>query len=222
LLFSTRRKKKLLASVKKADNTEKGYLQKAENYKFSNQLMQATLLTNVVYPVFTQNENIRHFTPGKNWNSLYTWDSGFISWAMNEIDPVKTYEMIRAYTTEEGSQSAFIHHGTPLPIHFFAFADLNNQLQDDKMLKFIYPRLRRFYYFMAGHDETSTTRMPSGLLKTWDYFYNSGGWDDYPPQHYLTMNTKLYKTVAPIGYNIFLSACGKDNENVCLQVRDKE
>mgnify|MGYP001452931855 CR=1 FL=1 len=23
----------------------------------------------------------------------------------------------------------------------------------------------------------------SGLLRTWDYFYNSGGWDDYPPQH---------------------------------------
>ena len=24
--------------------------------------------------------------------------------------------------------------------------------------------------------------MKSSLLKTWDYFYNSGGWDDYPPQ----------------------------------------
>ncbi|MCQ5209133.1 hypothetical protein, partial [Bacteroides thetaiotaomicron] len=23
----------------------------------------------------------------------------------------------------------------------------------------------------------------SGLLRTCDYFYNSGGWDDYPPQH---------------------------------------
>lgn len=24
--------------------------------------------------------------------------------------------------------------------------------------------------------------LPSNLLKTWDYFYNSAGWDDYPPQ----------------------------------------
>lgn len=33
--------------------------------------------------------------------------------AFNEIDPVKGFETIRAYTTGEGSQSAFIHHGTP-------------------------------------------------------------------------------------------------------------
>jgi hypothetical protein len=27
--------------------------------------------------------------------------------------------------------------------------------------------------------------MPSNLIRTWDYFYNSGGWDDYPPQRYV-------------------------------------
>lgn len=21
------------------------------------------------------------------------------------------------------------------------------------------------------------------MIRTWDYFYNTGGWDDYPPQH---------------------------------------
>jgi len=36
---------------------------------------------------------------------------------------------------------------------------------------------------MTGKHPTSTTRMKqSNLLRTWDYFYNSGGWDDYPPQ----------------------------------------
>src|SRR5699024_7601378 len=24
--------------------------------------------------------------------------------------------------------------------------------------------------------------LAGGLLRPWDYFYNSGGWDDYPPQ----------------------------------------
>lgn len=85
-------------------------LPEAADYAFGEQLLEATLLTNVVYPVYTQQGYIRHFTPGKNWNSLYTWDLGFISMALNEIDPVKGFETIRAYTTGEGSQSAFIHH----------------------------------------------------------------------------------------------------------------
>jgi hypothetical protein len=43
--------------------------------------------------------------------------------------------------------------------------------------------LRQAYLFLAGRAGSSTTRrMKSNLLKTWDYFYNSGGWDDYPPQ----------------------------------------
>lgn len=63
------------------------------------QLMQATLLTNVVYPIDAFGEPIRHFCPGKNWNSLYTWDCGFIGWAMSEIAPERGYEIIRQYTT---------------------------------------------------------------------------------------------------------------------------
>lgn len=59
--------------------------------------------------------------------------------ALNEIDPVKGFETIRAYTTGAGAQSAFIHHGTPLPIQFFAYSDLNNQLQSDDAAAFLYP-----------------------------------------------------------------------------------
>ena len=173
-------------------------LPEAAGYAFGEQLLEATLLTNVVYPVYTQKEYIRHFTPGKNWNSLYTWDLGFISMALNEIDPVKGFETIRAYTTGAGAQSAFIHHGTPLPIQFFAYSDLNNQLQSDDAAAFLYPRLKRYYDFMVGHNPHSTTRMPSGLLRSWDYFYSTGGWDDYPPQHELRSHTELYPSVAPM------------------------
>jgi hypothetical protein len=50
---------------------------------------------------------------------------------------------------------------------------------------------------MAGNLGSSTTRtLKSNLLKTWDYFYNSGGWDDYPPQVYVHAN-KLEPSVAP-------------------------
>ncbi len=189
---------KLAAQVAARHTPLPALLPEAAEFALGEQLLEATLFTNIVYPVYTQNSFIRHFTPGKNWNSLYTWDSGFISWALTELDPVKAFETIRAYTTDETSQSAFIHHGTPLPIQFFAFADLNNRLQSIDVAAYLYPRLKRYYDFMAGHDTTSTTRMPSNLLRTWDYFYSSGGWDDYPPQHYLRSHTDLYSSVAPM------------------------
>ena len=179
-------------------NDDSEYLPQAGQYKFGQQIFQATLMTNVVYPVYTQRQYIRHFTPGKNWNSLYTWDLGFISWAFNDIDPVKAFETIRAYTMEEGAQSAFVHHGTPLPIQFFAFSDLVTKQGSDDMIRFMYPRLKKYYEYIVGREGTSTTMMPSGLIRTWDYFYSTGGWDDYPPQHELRTDTHLYPHVAPM------------------------
>lgn len=172
-------------------------LPQAADYALGEQLLEATLLTNIVYPVYTERRFIRHFTPGKNWNSLYTWDLGFISMALNKLDPVKGFETLRAYTTGADSQSAFIHHGTPLPIQIFAFSELVGEL-DDTTAQFLYPRLKRYYDFMAGHHPYSTTRMASGLLRTWDYFYSSGGWDDYPPQHALRADTELRRRTAPM------------------------
>jgi hypothetical protein len=154
-----------------------------KKYLFSQKMMQAALLSNVVYPVYTQNSYIRNFTPGKWWNSLYTWDSGFIALGMNEVNPGLAAECINAYTTPEGSQSAFIHHGSPLPVQVYAFLDLWNKTQSQELLAHFYPRLRQLYLFTAGKFGSSTIgSLKSGLLKTWDYFYNSAGWDDYPPQ----------------------------------------
>lgn len=155
----------------------------AEKFATGARLLQASLLSNIVYPVHTQGQYIRHFTPGKNWNSLYTWDSGFIAIGLADVDSDKAFECLRAYTTSPGSESAFIHHGTPLPIQIYAWQELWNRGEDMETLKFIYPRLKQFYDFMVGHSQGSTTAMKgTGLIRTWDYFYNSGGWDDYPPQ----------------------------------------
>lgn len=186
-----------MESGRKEVTVQESFLEQSAEYAFGQQLLEATLLTNVVYPVYTQKEFIRHFTPGKNWNSLYTWDLGCIALGMNEIDPVKAFEIIRAYTTDDDSQSAFIHHGTPLPIQFFAFSELANRVHDRKALDWLYHRLKRYYSFMMGRDSSSTTIMKSGMIRTWDYFYNSGGWDDYPPQHRLRTQKELYPYVAP-------------------------
>ena len=181
-----------------------------KKFCFGYQLLQASLLSNVVYPVYTQGQYIRHFTPGKNWNSLYTWDNGFIALGLIDIDPVKAFECIRAYTTEVGAQSAFIHHGTPLPIQFFAYSDLWNETRSMPMLKFLYPRLKQYYEFMIGKNPTSTTRMKgSNLLKSWDYFYNSGGWDDYPPQQALRGDKSKMNSVTPVVTTAFYIRAAK-------------
>ena len=180
-----------------------------QKYALSHQILKATLLTNVVYPVYTQKQYIRHFTPGKFWNSLYTWDLGFISWALTDIAPEKAFETIRAYTTGPGAQSAFIHHGTPLPIQFFAFSDLVTKTTDKDMMAIMYPRLKQYYDYMLGKDGTSSTLMISGLIRTWDYFYNSGGWDDYPPQQRLITDKHLYPHVAPMVSTSYYLRAGK-------------
>ncbi len=185
------------------DNAGSGnkVLAEGKKYAFGQQLLQSALLSNIVYPVYTQGEYIRHFTPGKNWNSLYTWDSGFIALGLIDIDVTKAFECIRAYTTPVGSESAFIHHGTPLPIQMYAYYDLWNNSQSQEALEFLYPRLKQFFDFMVGNHPTSTTRMKgTGLLRTWDYFYNSGGWDDYPPQHALRDKSSVTPVVTSAYY----------------------
>ena len=186
---------------KETDASEKRILAEGKKYEFGNRLLQSALLSNIVYPVHTQGEYIRHFTPGKNWNSLYTWDSGFIALGLIDVDITKAFECIRAYTTPVGSESAFIHHGTPLPIQMYAYYDLWNNSQSQEALQFLYPRLKQFFDFMVGNNPTSTTRMKdTGLLRTWDYFYNSGGWDDYPPQHALRNKASVTPVVTSAYY----------------------
>ncbi|MDP4190897.1 MAG: hypothetical protein Q8858_05025 [Bacteroidota bacterium] len=169
-----------------------------EKYRFSIERMNATLFSNVVYPVYTQRQYIRHSCPGRWWDCLYTWDSGFIGLGLLATDTKRAIENLNAYTQEPGAQSAFIHHGSPVPVQHYLFLELWNKIQSKEMLEYFYPRLKQYHEFLAGRLGSSTTRsMKSNILKTWDYFYNSGGWDDLPPQKY-THDNLLEKTVSPV------------------------
>jgi hypothetical protein len=96
----------------------------------------------------------------------------------------RAVECLNAYVTEPGDpQTAFIHHGSMVPVQHYLFLEIWNKTRSRELLNYFYPRLRQYYFFYAGKQGSSTTRtLSSNLLKTWDYFYNSGGWDDYPPQ----------------------------------------
>lgn len=170
------------------------------DYVFSQERMAATLLAGVVYPVRCRGEWIAHQTPGRWWDSLYTWDAGFTALGLGTIDPARALDHVATYLVppESSDQAAFVHYGTPVPTQLYAFKDAWEQAPDIATLRRFYPLLRNYHRFLAGRYPHSTTcPFRSGLVATWDYFYNSGGWDDYPPQQWVHAR-KLTGCVAPI------------------------
>ncbi len=153
-------------------------------YTFGRDRLAATLLTNVVYPVYTKGSYIRHHTPGRWWDSLYTWDSGFLGLGLLELDLERALDNLSAYLTAPGDwQAAFIHHGSMVPVQFYLWLEMWNKTRSRQLAERFYPSLRQYYLYFAGFNEHSSTRpFASNLLQTWAYFYNSGGWDDYPAQ----------------------------------------
>jgi Mannosylglycerate hydrolase MGH1-like glycoside hydrolase domain len=170
-----------------------------EPYRFSQKRMAAVALTNIVFPVYTKRRYVRHYSPGKWWDSLYTWDSGFTGIGLAQLDVERAIDCLNAYTTKPGdAETAFIHHGTPLPTQHYLFLEIWNLTQSRPLLEYFYPRLRQYHLFLAGRLGSSTTRaFKSGLLKTWDYFYNTG-WDDYPPQVFMHKEKLTPRTATAI------------------------
>jgi hypothetical protein len=181
-------------------------------YLFSQERMAAVTMTNVVYPIRAKGGYIRHHTPGRLWDSLYTWDSGFIGLGLLESSLQRAIENLNVYLTEPGDpETAFIDHGTWVPTQIYLYQEILNRHPEhaDEVREFFYPRLRQYYRFFAGHAAHSVTRDRSkpGLLCTWDYNYNSGGWDDYPPQWQIHLNGK--KHILPVIPSVHAIRCAK-------------
>lgn len=170
-----------------------------KKYKLSNQILAATLMTNVVYPIYKHGENIIHHTPGKRWDCLYTWDSGFIGLGMNEIAPKLAEYIIDTYLScEDNPDYAFLHHGSPVPVQIYQLYEMLQKTNDKSTLLSFYPRARLYYLFLAGKIRGSTTaKFRSGLLTTYDYFYSSSGMDDYPAQVAM-MKNNLRDKASPV------------------------
>lgn len=170
-----------------------------EKYKLSNQILAATVMTNVVYPIYKHGEYIIHHTPGKRWDCLYTWDSGFIGLGMNEIAPKFAEYIIDTYLSDESNPDyAFLHHGSPVPVQIYQLYEMLQKANDKEHLLSFYPRARLYYRFLAGKIRGSTTgKFKSGLLTTYDYFYSSSGMDDYPAQVAM-MKQSLRDKAAPV------------------------
>lgn len=168
-----------------AESLEKlSYTKAGETYAFSNQLLRAAMFQNTVYPLYLHGEYVVHHTPGKRWDSFYTWDSGFIGLDMALYAPKIADGILDMYlSTAHNPDYAFLLHGSPVPVHLYQYYEMLNHANDKSDLYTYYDRAKLFYDFLAGKINGSTTaKFKSGLTTTFDYFYNCSGMDDLPPQ----------------------------------------
>ena len=168
-------------------------------YELSCEIHKSTVLVNAVYPIYKHGDYIIHHTPGKRWDCLYTWDSGFIGLGMNDYAPEFAEYSLETYITDEDNPDyAFLHHGSPVPVQMYLYLEMLKKAEDKSELLALYPKLKHYYEFLAGRVKGSTTaKFRSGLTTTYDYFYSSSGMDDYPAQVAM-MNRNIRDTAAPV------------------------
>ena len=197
--------------LKKLASSEEIRLNKdGSKYELSCNILRSTVLTNAVYPIYNHGEYIIHHTPGKRWDCLYTWDSGFIGLGLNDYAPHFSDYSLDLYLSDESNPDfAFLHHGSPVPVQMYQFLEMMQQTNDKSKMRELYPRLRLYYEFLAGRVNGSTTaKLKSGLTTTYDYFYSTSGMDDYPAQVAM-MDRNIRDTTAPVLSSSQLIRCGK-------------
>ena len=155
-------------------------------FAFSQDMMRYNTLLNVVYPIYTRRQYIKHNAPGRFWNSLYSWDSGFIGMGLACADFDRGFDCLNTYLIPVGDRhSPYIFHGSVVPTQIFLYKHLIDSFPEKREeLGALYPMVKQYYEYYSEMDR-QPEQLPSGLLKTWHMSYNSGGWDDYPPQHTL-------------------------------------
>ena len=181
-----------------------------QKYELSCEIHKSTVLTNAVYPIYKHGEYIVHHTPGKRWDCLYTWDSGFIGLGLNDYAPKFAEYSLKTYLSDESNPDyAFLHHGSPVPVQMYQYLEMLKRRNDKTELLALYPKFRLYYEFLAGRIRGSTTaKLKSGLTTTYDYFYSTSGMDDYPAQVAM-MDRGIRDTTAPVISSSQLIRCGK-------------
>ncbi|MCD7872126.1 MAG: hypothetical protein LUG21_02265 [Clostridiales bacterium] len=177
-----------------AQSDEIGFNSAGKKYSLSTDILKATLLTNVVYPVYKHGENIIHYTPGKRWDSFYTWDSGVIGAGILEFSAEKAKYILETYLSDEDNKDfAFLLHGSLVPTQFAQYYEMLKRAENKAPLFDLYDKMMRYYRFLAGADGSSTAKFQNGLLTTYDYWYSCSGMDDYPAQVYMADKQIMHK-----------------------------
>lgn len=174
----------------KTDKAVTEFNEAGKKYTLSAEILKATLLTNVVYPVYRHGENVIHHTPGKRWDSFYTWDSGFIGMGLLEFSKELCQYALDMYLCDDTNKDfAFLLHGSLVPTQFAEYLELLKRTEDKEKIAFLYEKAKIYYEFLRGRCHASTcAKFNNGLLTTYDYWYSHCGMDDYPAQMEMIAN----------------------------------
>lgn len=184
-----------------------------ENNKYAKtmNLTKANLFLNTVYPIYSRRSYIRHNTPGRLWNCLYTWDSGLIGVGLGVNDFNSAFENLKAYLTPiNDKHSPCILSGSLVPtqilLYKYLFDNYPNRRDELKEVYFMVKQIYDFYVNLKNH-----THLNSNLLSGWFLNYNSGGWDDYPPQKYMHsgLSNSNASNTTPVITSAFTVLCAK-------------
>jgi len=176
-----------------------GYQTISDKYSFSQKMMMANIVSLVHYPQDLNGKYIRTYTAGKCWQlGFYTWDAGFHGLGLLEYSPENAKQLMDQYFTYDNKRKLpFILEGTPLFTQINLWWEIYLKTGDIKILTSFFDSACKAYELYSGKSPGSKfARFKCGLLTGFDYFYNSGGWDDYPPQNYVH-NHKLEKEISP-------------------------
>ena len=182
-----------------------------EKLAFSMERLAAATAMNVVYPAYYRGGFIRSYTPGRVWDSFYTWDCGMIAVGLGAIDRERAFQCLRAYLMpQEDPRTPYLNHGTPLLTQMFAYKNLLDA-GETEACRALYPALRYAWRFFL-----SLPRL-GGLIATWRIFYNSGGWDDYPTQVYVHQR-HLEDRAAPVTVTSMMLVYGRILKNAARRL----
>jgi len=203
-------KKEIENKIKQKFRKQKYTVSPNSLYEESQQSLMTQLCTNLTYPVLIGDKYYKTYTPGKRWGGLFTWDSGMHGIGLLEYYPEGALDIVEQYLVEEEKKDIdLVLHGTPLPLHIYLINEIYQKHGNKDMLKKLYPRLKKYYNYLAGLSQNSNyDKFETGLLSPYDDCYNSFGVDDYPPQHFLGLKGE-YDNASPVSTTAHAIRAGK-------------
>ena len=79
-----------------------------------------------MYPIRTRGKRIRHYTPGRIWNSLYTWDSGFVGLGLLQYDRERAKDCLNCYLSDPNDPEHAYPSWQSVPTQFHLFQAIWN------------------------------------------------------------------------------------------------
>lgn len=122
------------------------------------------------------------------------WDGAMHGFGFCADEPTRALRLLTQYTgpTDFPAGPPCVLHGSPLPLHLHLAWAYVQRTQNHEALSFLLPGLMREVDWFLSKNQG-----PSGLLTTYDHFYNSFGIDDDPLQHRVEKHD-LGAQVAPV------------------------